>query len=109
MVQFLQYLQFQFFWSVGINSGSMVNGFVRPFWLENQAENIAALQAGQPLPHVITEQFFDMIWMGGAGVTLSLLLAIVIFAKSKHIKVSELLELFQESLISMSQSYLDYL
>lgn len=73
-------------WSVGINSGSMVNGFVRPFWLENQAENIAALQAGQPLPHVITEQFFDMIWMGGAGVTLSLLLAIVIFAKSKHIK-----------------------
>ena len=73
-------------WSVGINSGSMVNGFVRPFWLENQAENIAALQARQPLPHVITEQFFDMIWMGGAGVTLSLLLAIVIFAKSKHIK-----------------------
>lgn len=73
-------------WSVGINSGSMVNGFVRPFWLENQVENIAALQAGQPLPHVITEQFFDMIWMGGAGVTLSLLLAIVIFAKSKHIK-----------------------
>ena len=73
-------------WSVGINSGSMVNGFVRPFWLENQAENIAALQAGQPLPHVITEQFFDMILMGGAGATLSLLLAIVIFAKSKHIK-----------------------
>ena len=73
-------------WSVGINSGSMVNGFVRPFWLENQAENIAALQAGQPLPHVITEQFFDMIFMGGAGATLSLLLAVVIFARSKHIK-----------------------
>ena len=27
-------------WSVGINSGSMVNGIVRPFWLENQVENI---------------------------------------------------------------------
>ena len=52
-------------WSVGINSGSMVNGIVRPFWLENQVENIAAMQAGQPLPHVITEQFFDMIWMVG--------------------------------------------
>lgn len=73
-------------WSVGINSGSMVNGIVRPFWLENQVENIAAMQAGQPLPHVITEQFFDMIWMGGAGATLSLLLAIIIFAKSKHIR-----------------------
>ena len=73
-------------WSVGINSGSMVNGFVRPFWLENQVENINALKEGLPLPHVITEQFFDMIWMGGAGATLSLLLAIAIFAKSKHIK-----------------------
>ena len=73
-------------WSVGINSGSMVNGFVRPFWLENQVENINALKEGLPLPHVITEQFFDMIWMGGAGATLSLLLAIALFAKSKHIK-----------------------
>lgn len=73
-------------WSVGINSGSMVNGIVRPFWLENQVENIAALQAGQELPHVITEQFFDMIWMGGAGATLSLILAIILFARSKRIR-----------------------
>lgn len=27
-----------------------------------------------------------MVWMGGAGVTLSLLIAILIFAKSKHIR-----------------------
>lgn len=73
-------------WSVGINSGSMVNGIVRPFWLENQVQNIAAFKAGQPIPHIVTEQFFDIIWMGGAGATLSLLLAMVIFAKSKHIK-----------------------
>lgn len=73
-------------WSVGINSGSMVNGFVRPFWLENQIDNINALKEGLPLPHIITEQFFDMIWMGGAGATLSLLLAVGIFAKSRHIK-----------------------
>lgn len=73
-------------WSAGINSGSMVNGFMRPFWLENQTDNITALQAGQPLPHVITEQFFDIIWMGGSGVTLSLLIAIFIFAKSKRVR-----------------------
>lgn len=73
-------------WSVGINSGSMVNGIVRPFWLENQVDNIAAMQAGQPLPHVVTEQFFDMIWMGGAGATLSLLIAILLFARSKQIR-----------------------
>lgn len=73
-------------WSVGINSGSMVNGFVRPFWLENQTQNMEALQTGQPLPNIITEQFFDIIWMGGAGATLSLLLAIFFFAKSKHVR-----------------------
>lgn len=73
-------------WSVGINSGSMVNGFVRPFWLENQSQNLEALRAGEPLPHIITEQFFDIIWMGGAGATLCLLLAILLFAKSKHVR-----------------------
>ncbi|MGL4676615.1 MAG: PTS sugar transporter subunit IIC [Brevinema sp.] len=73
-------------WSVGINSGSMVNGFVRPFWLENQAQNLEALRAGEPLPHIITEQFFDIVWMGGAGATLSLLLAIFLFARSKHVR-----------------------
>ncbi|MGL5670014.1 MAG: PTS transporter subunit EIIC, partial [Cetobacterium sp.] len=47
---------------------------------------INALKEGLPLPHVITEQFFDMIWMGGAGATLSLLLALGLFEKSKHLK-----------------------
>lgn len=74
-------------WSVGINSGSMINGILRPFWLNNQMDNIAALQAGiHPLPHVITEQFFDMIWMGGSGVTLGLLIALLITSKSKQNK-----------------------
>ncbi len=74
-------------WSVGINSGSMINGILRPFWLQNQTDNIAALQAGiHPLPHVITEQFFDMIWMGGSGVTLGLLIAMIVTSKSKQNK-----------------------
>ncbi len=73
-------------WSVGINSGSMINGILRPFWLNNQMDNIAALQAGLPLPHVITEQFFDMIWMGGSGVTLGLLIAMIATSKSRQNK-----------------------
>ncbi|WP_279506891.1 PTS transporter subunit EIIC [Aeromonas veronii] len=52
-------------WSVGINSGSMINGILRPFWMDNQAENLAATHAGLMPPHVVTEQFYDMIWMGG--------------------------------------------
>ncbi|MGG4606830.1 PTS cellobiose transporter subunit IIC [Providencia sp. Me31A] len=73
-------------WSVGINSGSMVNGIIRPLWMENQTDNIVAIQAGMTPPHVITEQFFDMVWMGGAGATLSLVIAMLIFARSKSIR-----------------------
>lgn len=73
-------------WSVGINSGSMVNGILRPFWLDNQAENLTAMQNGLTPPHVITEQFFDMIFMGGSGSTLALVLAMLIFARSQHAK-----------------------
>ncbi|WOO86546.1 PTS sugar transporter subunit IIC [Mollicutes bacterium LVI A0039] len=74
-------------WSVGINSGSMINGILRPFWLTNQTENIEALKAGaEQLPHVITEQFFDMIWMGGSGVTLGLLIAMILTSKSRQNK-----------------------
>lgn len=73
-------------WSVGINSGSMINGIIRPLWMENQTDNIAAIQAGATPPHIITEQFFDMIWMGGAGATLSLVIAMLIFARSKNMR-----------------------
>lgn len=73
-------------WSVGINSGSMVNGIMRPIWAENQQDNLLAVAHGLVPPHVITEQFFDLIWMGGAGATLSLIFAVLIFARSQHIR-----------------------
>lgn len=73
-------------WSVGINSGSMVNGIMRPVWAENQQENLTAVAEGLTPPHVVTEQFFDIIWMGGAGATLSLIIAVLLFARSQHIK-----------------------
>ncbi|WP_434355622.1 PTS cellobiose transporter subunit IIC [Parasalinivibrio latis] len=73
-------------WSVGINSGSMVNGIMRPIWAENQQDNLTAVANGMAPPHVVTEQFFDIIWMGGAGATLSLIIAILMFARSQHIK-----------------------
>lgn len=82
----LTVLSITILWSVGINSGSMVNGIIRPLWMENQTDNIAAIQAGVAPPHIITEQFFDMIWMGGAGATLSLVIAMLFFARSKSMR-----------------------
>lgn len=73
-------------WSIGINSGSLVNGVLRPFWLDLQKENINAIQAGQPLPNIITEQFFDMIWIGGAGTTLAVAIILIFRAKSRQFK-----------------------
>lgn len=82
----LTVLSITILWSVGINSGSMVNGIIRPLWMENQTDNIAAIQAGLAPPHIITEQFFDMVWMGGAGATLSLVIAMLFFARSKSMR-----------------------
>ncbi|MGL5042247.1 MAG: PTS sugar transporter subunit IIC [Culicoidibacterales bacterium] len=73
-------------WSVGINSGAIVNGILRPFWLENQELNVLAIKTGTQPPHIVTEQFFDMVWMGGAGVTLSLVIVMMLLAKSKQNK-----------------------
>lgn len=73
-------------WSIGINSGSLVNGVLRPFWLDLQQENINAIKAGQPLPNIITEQFFDMVWLGGAGATLAVALILMFRARSRQYK-----------------------
>lgn len=82
----LTVLSITILWSVGINSGSMVNGIIRPLWMENQTDNIAAIQSGATPTHIITEQFFDMVWMGGAGATLSLVIAMLLFARSKNLR-----------------------
>lgn len=73
-------------WSIGINSGSLVNGVLRPFWLDLQQENILAIKAGQPIPNIITEQFFDMVWMGGAGATLAVAIVLIVKARSQQYK-----------------------
>jgi len=57
-------------WSIGLNGGTIVNGIMRPFWVPLQDANLAAIEAGKLPPNIITEQFFDMIWIGGAGATL---------------------------------------
>ncbi len=72
-------------WSVGINSGSMINSIMRPFWFVNGQENLEAFKRGaEVLPHIIVEPFFDMVFMGGSGVTLGLLIAMLIKSKSKQ-------------------------
>ena len=51
------------------------------------ADNLAAFQAGQALPNIISQQFQDLFaTFGGCGSTLSLLIAMLLFCHSKRIK-----------------------
>lgn len=74
------------FWFIGINGGSVVNGILRPFWVPLQEANLAAVEAGKPIPNIITEQFFDMVWIGGVGATLGVVIYLAFRAKSKQYK-----------------------
>src|SRR5205807_1419127 len=73
-------------WLVGVH-GISVLAAVRPLWLAALAENMAAASAGQPPPHIFTQEFFIWFtWQGGSGVTLAFAL-LLLFAKSKQLRL----------------------
>lgn len=76
-----------FFWFFGINGGSIVGSIMQPILTPLSIENLAAYQAGSTIPNVINQQFYDLFTtFGGAGSTLSMLIAMIILCKSKRIK-----------------------
>lgn len=72
------------FWFIGLNGGSIVNGIMRPFWVPLQEANLLAIEQGNLAPNIITEQFFDLVWIGGAGATLAVVLFLTFRSKSKQ-------------------------
>jgi PTS system cellobiose-specific IIC component len=73
-------------WLVGVH-GLSVLAAIKPLWLAALAENMAAASAGQPPPHVFTQEFFIWFtWQGGSGVTLAFAL-LLLFAKSKQLRL----------------------
>ena len=76
-----------FFWFFGINGGSIVGSIMQPILTPHSIENLAAFQSGDALPNIINQQFYDLFTtFGGAGSTLSMLIAMIILCKSKRIK-----------------------
>ena len=76
-----------FLFTLGIHQ-SVVNSVVlEPFLLINTNENMLAFANGQPVPHIINNIFVPTFGMiGGTGSTLSLLIAIFLFAREKASK-----------------------
>ncbi|MFA6940553.1 MAG: PTS sugar transporter subunit IIC [Clostridiaceae bacterium] len=74
-------------WLFGIHGTNITDSVFRPILYALSAENLQALQAGTTLPHIINQQFQDLFaTYGGAGSTLSLLVAMFAFCKSKRVK-----------------------
>ncbi|MDF2656487.1 MAG: phosphotransferase system, cellobiose specific, component [Bacillota bacterium] len=77
-----------FLWAFGIHGSSIMTSVMEPVWLVNAAENLEAFKSGATkLPHIVTYTFYENgVWMGGSGATLSVVVYMLIFAKSKLVK-----------------------
>mgnify|MGYP000491386652 FL=1 len=83
----IAYIFLHFFWFFGVNGCSVVGAVFNPNLQTLSADNLAAFQACQPLPNIISQQFQDLFaTFGGCGSTLSLLIAMLLFCRSKRIK-----------------------
>ncbi|CCK02392.1 PTS system, cellobiose-specific IIC component [Cronobacter sakazakii 701] len=49
----------QILWFAGIHGSLIVTGIMNPFWMANLSANQAALAAGQALPHIYLQGFWD--------------------------------------------------
>lgn len=74
-------LVMQILWFFGIHGTNVVLPLVTPIWLAMDMQNLAALQAGKPLPNIIGLAFFNIITWSGTALGLVLLMLI---AKSKR-------------------------
>jgi cellobiose PTS system EIIC component len=74
-------------WFFGLHGSNIMLPITNAVYLPNINDNIAAFQAGQSIPHIVTPPFFDaFVWMGGAGTTISLVAALMIAAKRRDMK-----------------------
>lgn len=82
----IAYLFLHIFWFFGVNGGSVVGAVFNPILQTLSLANIEAYKAGNEIPHIVCQQFQDLFaTFGGCGSTLSLLLAVLLFCKSKRI------------------------
>lgn len=74
-----------FFWSFGIHGWSIVGSLARPIWITLLDANTAAYVAGQPIPHIGAEPFYQwFIVIGGSGCTIGLAILLLLRSKSSY-------------------------
>lgn len=74
-------------WFFGLHGSNILEPLMQTVYLPALDANATAFAAGQTLPNIVTKPFFDaFVYIGGSGTTLSLLFAIYIVGKTKHLK-----------------------
>lgn len=82
----IAYIFLHFFWFFGVNGGSVVGAVFNPILQTLSLENLDFFRTGVGSGHIICQQFQDLFaTFGGAGSTLSLVIAMMLFCKSKRI------------------------
>ncbi|WP_459478948.1 PTS sugar transporter subunit IIC [Clostridium saccharoperbutylacetonicum] len=75
-------------WFFGMHGSLVVSSFITALYLPMDIENLAAYTAGTQVPHIITQQFYNLFFgIGGAGGTLGLCILMVFLAKSEKLKM----------------------
>lgn len=73
-------------WFFGINGPAVANAVFAPITKILTMENLDAFQAGEVLPNIFTDPFSNFFTnFGGGGSTLSLVIVMLLFCKSKRI------------------------
>jgi cellobiose PTS system EIIC component len=82
----LQILLMMLLWAVGIHGMNIVSSVAYPLWSNNLQANIAAVSAGEPATHIVSEPFFHMFaHLGGSGATLPLVF-MLLRSRSQQLK-----------------------
>ncbi|MEG0366150.1 MAG: PTS sugar transporter subunit IIC [Coprobacillus sp.] len=82
----IAYIFLHLFWFFGVNGGSVVGAVFNPILQTLSAANVEFFKTGVGEGHIICQQFQDLFaTFGGAGSTLSLIISMLFFCKSKRI------------------------
>lgn len=73
-------------WFFGINGSLVLMQLWTPFLLQNMGANLEALKAGEALPFIITNSFWDFYVVHGASGGVIALAILLVRSKSMHLK-----------------------
>ena len=74
----------QIFWFFGINGISVLTPVMDSLWLTPENINVTAVRNSEHVPYIWVRDSFNVFaWFGGAGGTLVLIIAILMFSKRK--------------------------